>query len=51
MDTLIAILNYLQIILIDGDTHNDWLTHLPTWIQPLVMQLGIILQSIITRQE
>jgi hypothetical protein len=49
MDTILALINYLQIILIDGDYLNDYATRLPAWLQPIIIQLGIILESIIKR--
>ena len=35
-----ALHNYFQIVQEDGDYLNDWLTHLPGVIRPLVQDLG-----------
>lgn len=42
-----AFLAYLAAVLTDGDTLNDWLTHLPTIARPLVLALGQLLAAII----
>lgn len=35
-----AFRKYIQAVLEDGDLMNDWLTHLPEVLQPIVMALG-----------
>jgi hypothetical protein len=37
---------YLLAVLEDGDYENDWLTHLPLWLRPLVHTLGQALAPI-----
>lgn len=39
-DGLDAFRKYIQAVLEDGDMMNDWLTHLPEVLQPIVMMLG-----------
>ena len=35
-----AFKNYLVAVVTDGDTLNDWLTHIPPALQPVVFQIG-----------
>lgn len=42
-----ALVHYFTAILVDGDYLNDWLTHLPVVIRPLVEMLGMALAAVL----
>lgn len=37
---------YFAAVLADGDYLNDWLTHLPTMLRPIVEMLGYVLATV-----
>jgi hypothetical protein len=41
--------HYFAAILQDGDWLNDWLTHIPTYAQALVLLAGRLLQFMVQR--
>lgn len=42
-----AILRYLMFVIEDGDELNDWITHVPEWMQPILILIGTIIQAIL----
>jgi hypothetical protein len=41
-----AFLAYLAAVLDDGDYLNDWLTHLPAIVRPVVLALGQLIAAV-----
>lgn len=42
IDAMMAFGNYILAVLQDGDLLNDWLTNLPTFLQPIALTIGQI---------
>lgn len=42
-----SLLYYFIGIIQDGDYLNDWLTHLPTILQPIILAIGHILATML----
>ena len=47
MRHLIAFLKYISVVVVEGDWANDWITHLPEWVQPHLAEVGKFLATII----
>jgi phage-related protein len=39
-EVLSSLIEYLKFVLSEGDVLNDWLSHLPGWLRPIVQGLG-----------
>jgi hypothetical protein len=46
-----SLILYFAAIMIDGDWMNDWITHLPAMIRPVIMQIGQILAFVVGRES
>lgn len=42
-----ALREYFGIVVSDGDWLNDWLTHLPEFLRPIVAMVGYLLSLIL----
>lgn len=42
-----AIINYLTHVIEDGDELNDWLTHMPVEIRPIMQLIGFVIQLVL----
>lgn len=42
-----ALIYYFAAIVQDGDYLNDWLTHLPEIVRPLILFLGTLLATLL----
>lgn len=47
MRHLLAFLKYISVVVVEGDWANDWITHLPEWVQPHLAEVGKFLATII----
>jgi len=45
VDAFTSLVNYFAAVVTDGDTLNDWLTHLPEPMQPIVTKVGELLKA------
>lgn len=42
-----SVVRYFYFVALDGDYMNDWLTHLPAIIRPLIMSIGHLISLLL----
>ena len=47
MDLVWAIFYYLYFVVADGDWLNDWLTHMPMWLRPIMEYIGKVIDALL----